>query len=112
MTQQIESVRAVADATFEAEVLGASGPILVDFWASWCPPCRMLSPIVEEIAAEQAGRLTVAKIDVDANPLTAHRYEVMSLPTLILFEGGREVERVVGYLPKARLMERVRPHLA
>jgi thioredoxin 1 len=111
VAQQIESVRAVADATFEAEVLGAPGPVLVDFWAGWCGPCRMVAPIVEEIASDQAGRLTVAKIDVDANPRTAHQHEVMSLPTLILFKQGREVERLIGYMPKAKVMARIAPHL-
>jgi len=111
MAQQIESVRETTDATFDADVLGATGPVLVDFWASWCPPCRMVAPIVEEIAAEQAGRLTVAKVDADASPRTAHRFEVMSLPTLILFKDGREVERLIGYMPKSRLMARIAPHL-
>ena len=101
----------LADATFDGEVLSAGQPVLVDFWASWCGPCRMVAPVVEEIASENAGRLKVAKLDVDANPRTAQRFGVMSLPTLLLFKDGEPVERVVGYMPKARLMSQVGPHL-
>jgi len=102
----------VTDATFEKEVLQASTPVLVDFWAAWCGPCRMIAPVVKEIANEQAGVLKVAKLDVDQNPATATRFGVQSIPTLILFKDGQPVERIVGYMPKERLMERVRPHLA
>ena len=112
MAQQVEHVRAVADATFDAEVLGAQGPVLVDFWAEWCGPCKMVAPVVEEIAAETLGKLRVAKLDVDANPATAQRFGVMSIPTLILFENGQPVERLVGYRPKSALMAAIQPHLA
>jgi thioredoxin 1 len=102
----------VTDATFEKEVLQSSTPVLVDFWAAWCGPCRMIAPIVKEIASEQAGVLKVAKLDVDQNPATATRFGVQSIPTLIVFKDGQPVERIVGYMPKERLMDRVRPHLA
>ncbi len=102
----------VSDATFDAEVLQAGVPVLVDFWAAWCGPCRMIAPVVKEIASEQAGVLKVAKLDVDQNPTTATRFGVQSIPTLIVFKDGQPVERIVGYMPKERLMERVRPHLA
>ncbi|HEV8635798.1 MAG TPA: thioredoxin [Chloroflexota bacterium] len=112
MAQHVELVRAVTDETFQAEVLGAAEPVLVDFWAEWCGPCRMVAPVVEAIAAEQAGRLRVAKLDVDASPRTAERFGVQSIPTLIVFKNGQPVERIVGYLPKARLAAALAPHLA
>jgi thioredoxin 1 len=112
MAQQTEHVRAVADGSFDAEVLGAPGPVLVDFWAAWCGPCRMVAPIVEEIAGEHEGALKVVKLDVDENPATAQRFGVMSIPTLLLFENGRPVERLVGYRPKGALMAAIQPHLA
>jgi thioredoxin 1 len=102
----------VTDATFDQEVLQSKLPTLVDFWAAWCGPCRMGAPVVKEIASEQAGVLKVAKVDVDQNPAVATRYGVQSIPTLIVFKDGKPVERIVGYMPKERLLERVRPHLA
>jgi thioredoxin 1 len=103
---------AVTDTTFEQEVLKAEVPVLVDFWATWCGPCRMLAPIIEEIAREQAGKLKVVKVDVDENPRIAQQYGIMSIPTLILFKGGKPVERLVGYMPKAQLLRSLQPHLA
>ena len=102
----------VTDSTFQSEVLSSSEPVLVDFWATWCGPCRMVSPIVEEIAGEQIGKLKVAKVDVDVNPQTAQQFGVMSIPTLIVFKGGLPVERLVGYMPKAKLMQAITPHLS
>ena len=102
---------AVTDSTFQSEVLSSSQPVLVDFWATWCGPCRMVAPIVEEIASENNGKLKVAKVDVDANPETAQQFGVMSIPTLIVFKGGQPVERLVGYMPKAKLMQALSPHL-
>ncbi len=93
----------VSDATFETEVIKADTPVLVDFWADWCPPCKMLAPIVDDLAGEYGPRVKVAKLDVDANPTIAGQFGVMSIPTLILFKGGEAVQRVVGYQPKAAL---------
>jgi len=102
---------AVTQETFEAEVLRATMPVLVDFWAAWCAPCRMVAPLVDEIAGERAEQLKVAKVDVDKSPQIATRFGIMSIPTLILFKDGQPVEQMVGYVPKDRLMERVEPYL-
>lgn len=100
-------VRAVTDETFEREVLLAPGPVLVDFWAQWCPPCHMIAPVLEKIAAKRADRLSIRSIDYDANPVTGARYRVLSLPTLLLFVGGEPIASVVGAQPKARLLARI-----
>ncbi len=99
--------QAVTEQTFESEVLRADLPVLVDFWAEWCGPCRMVAPIVEELAGEYAGRLKVTKVDVDDNQHIAMRYSIMSIPTLGVFKGGEMIERIVGYMPKQELKRRV-----
>ena len=102
---------AVTDNSFQSEVLSAAQPVLVDFWAAWCGPCKMVAPIVEEIATENEGKLKVVKLDVDENPQSAQQFGVMSIPTLIVFKNGHAVERLVGYMPKAKLMQALSPHL-
>ena len=101
----------VTAADFETKVLKASKPVLTDFWAEWCGPCKMIAPILEQIAEEYGDQLLVAKLDVDDSPQVAMRYGVQSIPTLILFKNGQEVERLIGYMPKDRLMARIKPHL-
>lgn len=93
----------VIESSFEAEVLRSDRPVLVDFGADWCPPCRMLDPVVDDLAREYEGRLKVAKVDVDANPHLASDYSVMSIPTLILFHKATQVSRFVGFIPREEL---------
>ena len=95
----------LSESAFDEEVGASSEPVLVDFWAEWCGPCKMIAPILEEIAREQAGKLKVAKLNVDQAPGVAQRFGVMSIPTLIVFDKGQPVKRLVGAKPKAALME-------
>lgn len=95
----------LSDATFDEEINASDEPVLVDFWAEWCGPCKMIAPILEEIAEEQAGKLKVAKLNVDEAPSIAQRFEVMSIPTLIVFQDGKPAKRLVGAKPKAALVK-------
>ncbi len=97
----------VTDQNFETTVGASQQPVLVDFWATWCAPCKMLKPVIEELAAEYKGRVTLAELDVDANPNTASKFGVLSIPTLILFRGGKPAQRIVGYQQKSTLRQKI-----
>lgn len=100
------NVAELSDQTFQQQVIQGQQPALVDFWASWCGPCRMVAPLVEELAVQYAGKLTVGKINVDDHIQTATQFRVMNIPTLIFFKGGQEVDRVVGVAPKVELTKK------
>ena len=101
----------VSDQSFADEVLNAEGPVLVDFWAPWCGPCKQIGPIIEELSADFAGKLKVCKLNVDENNSTATQYGVFSIPTLLVFKAGDTVERLVGFMPKQRLVDKLQPHI-
>ena len=101
----------VTDVNFEDEVINADLPVLVDFWAEWCGPCKMIAPVLEEIASELDGKLTIGKLDVDENQSTAMAFGVMSIPTLMLFKNGQQVETIVGFQQKPQLMSKIQAHL-
>jgi thioredoxin 1 len=101
------NVQEISDQSFEAEVLQSSLPVLIDFWAPWCAPCRAIAPVVEELAKEYAGRIKVVKLNVDDNPETPQRYGVRGIPNLILFQGGTVREQIVGAVPKKKLVDAI-----
>lgn len=102
---------AVSDNSFQSEVVDAKEPVLVDFWAEWCGPCRMIAPVLEKIADDYASSLKIVKLDVDHNPQSAMKFGVQSIPTMILFKDGKEVERLIGYMPEQKLLGRLKPYL-
>jgi thioredoxin 1 len=106
------NIGAVNDADFGSSVLGSDTPVLVDFWAEWCVPCHMVSPVVEEIGQEKGQSLKVAKLNIDENPEATRTYGVMSIPSLILFKEGKEVARVIGARPKDAILRDLEPHIS
>jgi thioredoxin 1 len=101
----------VTDVNFKKEVLESSVPVLVDFWAEWCGPCKMIAPVVEQLATEFQGKLKVGKVDVDSNQQTSMQFGIRSIPTLLLFKNGKVVDQIVGTVPKAALADKVSKHL-
>ena len=101
----------ITDANFDAEVINSEIPVLIDFWAVWCGPCKMIAPIVEEIAGEMQGKLKVGKLDVDNNPSVAGKYGIRSIPTLLLFKEGKIVDQIVGAVPKNVIMQKIADHV-
>ncbi|MFZ9888611.1 MAG: thioredoxin [Myxococcota bacterium] len=106
-----QNVLELSDGNFQSEVLDAQTPVLVDFWAVWCGPCKAIAPHLESLATEMSGSVTVGKLNIDNSPNSAMQYNVRSIPTLILFKGGRPVDQIVGAVPKAKIEEMVKRHL-
>lgn len=104
-----ENLMQVTDANFEDSVLKSDKPVVLDFWAPWCGPCRMMEPVLEEAATEWAAKISVGKVNVDENPATATKFDILSIPTLLVFSGGQVVKKLVGAMPKKRLAEELAP---
>ncbi|MBX7044183.1 MAG: thioredoxin [Ignavibacteria bacterium] len=101
----------ITDANFESEVINSDVPVLIDFWAVWCGPCKLIAPAVEEVAEEFKGKVKVGKLDVDNNPAVATKYGIRSIPTLLLFKGGKIVDQIVGAVPKSAITQKLNTHL-
>ncbi len=101
----------VLDASFKAEVIDSATPVLVDFWATWCAPCRAIAPALEELATQYKGKLKIAKVDVDENQQVAQQFGIRSIPTLLVFKGGKVVEQLFGSMPKAKLEDAIKKHI-
>lgn len=106
-----QNTKTVTDASFDSDVLKSDKPVVVDFWAEWCGPCKMVSPVLEEIAGEHADKITVAKLNIDENPRIAQEYQIMSIPTMSVFQGGQVVKSIVGAKPKAALLRDLAEYL-
>lgn len=102
----------VTESNFQESVLGSEKPVLVDFWAEWCGPCKMIAPIVDDLASDYEGQLIVGKLDADAHGSVLERYGIMGIPTLILFKGGEPIVRITGYHPKNKILDRIQEHIS
>lgn len=102
---------AVTDSTFDNEVVQSPTPVLVDFWAAWCGPCKMVAPVLEQIADEQGDKLKIVKLNVDENPSMMQKFGIRGIPTMILFKGGQPVETIVGFVPKMSILGKLQPHI-